>query len=142
MTKNDINNRLSNIYQVVWGYDVPHPTNPEYVEWHHKCQVILKHISMLINDIKKEKTKEEETKGITKCKYCETTDNLISESFVDESTGRDMIVDLRFDLDHNQLDVYHGFTTFRMERGEWTDGIDINYCPFCGRDLNELTKED
>ena len=41
--------------RVVWGYDIPSPTVPEYVEHHKQIQEILKLIDTIIANAKGEK---------------------------------------------------------------------------------------
>lgn len=70
---------------------------------------------------------------------CEATDRLISESFY-TSIGREVFVDLRFDLDNRELDICYGLLNNSGRIGKdsnWSDGFKINYCPVCGRKLSE-----
>ena len=72
------------------------------------------------------------------CKYCEQTDNLISEARM-TSTGRLAFADLRFDLENNELDMEYGLLEYDGSSGEdttWSSALKFNHCPMCGRKLS------
>ena len=35
---------LVSVREMIWNKDVPHPTTPEYREWHENCQKFMKFI--------------------------------------------------------------------------------------------------
>jgi hypothetical protein len=45
--------RLNDLYETVWGEDIPNPTIPEYRELHEKMQKIMKEIKNLIDEVQK-----------------------------------------------------------------------------------------
>lgn len=62
------------------------------------------------------------------CDFCNETKVLISQEL-----ENGILMDIRFDDDHNQMDVCAGIDENHME---WGDSLDINFCPKCGRRLN------
>lgn len=73
------------------------------------------------------------------CKFCEQTDNLISEDY-QTSVGRKVFADLRFDTENNELDMEYGLLEVDGSSGadtNWSHAIKINYCPMCGRKLDK-----
>ena len=36
--------KIEQLREMIWNTDIPHPTIPEYIEWHQKCQAFLRFI--------------------------------------------------------------------------------------------------
>ena len=36
---------------LIWGYDIMHPTIPEYIEWHKKIQHILEEFDKILDKL-------------------------------------------------------------------------------------------
>lgn len=81
------------------------------------------------------------------CSKCKQTDTILTgeNSNIVEYKGRKAktFSDLRFDFQNNQLDINMGLID--AETGEviegtsqWSDGLDINFCPCCGEKLEEV----
>ncbi len=65
------------------------------------------------------------------CSKCEETDCIIAANY--HGVG----ADVRIDVDECQLDVQLGYVDKdgMFTDSEWDGAVDINYCPFCGRNL-------
>lgn len=73
------------------------------------------------------------------CKFCEITDCVLSGGYK-TSTQRIAFADLRFDEENSQLDINFGLLDDNGYQGKdatWSDSLDINYCPVCGRKLRD-----
>lgn len=46
--KGDVLHALKNVKEMVWGYDIPSPTVPEYIEHHEQMQAIMERIDVHI----------------------------------------------------------------------------------------------
>ena len=67
------------------------------------------------------------------CDFCnEGTKILISQEL-----ENGILVDIRFDDEHHQIDICSGPDENNME---WGDSLDIKFCPKCGRKLNDENK--
>jgi len=42
---------LKEIYEEIWGYDIPSPTVPEYREHHEQCQELLALIDKKLKEV-------------------------------------------------------------------------------------------
>lgn len=73
------------------------------------------------------------------CEKCQNTDCILAS---DEEVGEKgkIFADLRFDLENNQLDINFGFLgkNNRPLDSYWSDAVNIKFCPFCGRKLDEV----
>lgn len=48
---------LERLREFIWEKDIPHPTIPEYIEWHKNIQEILDRIDKLIKSTESEREK-------------------------------------------------------------------------------------
>ena len=68
------------------------------------------------------------------CKFCNETNVVLSQMI---TVGKKcLFVDVRFDADYNQIDVCVGDA--ETEQSTWTNGINIAFCPVCGKKLKEV----
>lgn len=70
---------------------------------------------------------------------CDETNCILSDSSK-LSTGETVFSDLRLDLDNNELDIEHGLIGDNgyAKESSWTHSLKINYCPVCGKKLEEV----
>lgn len=70
------------------------------------------------------------------CIYCETTDCILDSEGVFKD-GTRVFTDLRFDVESKQLDINFGTLAInnRPDESYWSNAVDINFCPFCGKEL-------
>lgn len=88
--------------------------------------------------------KETKSKSTTKnCSLCKETNCILSAESEPNEEGLKAFADLRFDLEHNQLDIELGILDKEHNVIEktvkWSEkGIDVNNCPACGKLLPEV----
>ena len=51
----EMREKLEVLRDFIWMRDIPHPTIPEYREWHENIQTILKKVDALIEEVANEK---------------------------------------------------------------------------------------
>ncbi len=77
------------------------------------------------------------------CDFCKQTDVVLSGLHT-TTFGRLAFADLRLDLENKQLDMEFGLLDINGSAGKdtaWSDAININYCPICGKKLKEAHYE-
>jgi len=50
----EMREKLEVLRDFIWMRDIPHPTIPEYREWHENIQAILKKVDALIEEVANE----------------------------------------------------------------------------------------
>lgn len=71
---------------------------------------------------------------MSSCNFCKET-NCIASSKAN-ILGHDVFVAIRMDMEFNQIDAEFGIIYGENDvRAEWSDALDINFCPVCGREL-------
>lgn len=85
--------------------------------------------------------------GVTdgKCSLCgdEETKCIISSDLT-LANGEKPFVDIRLDLENNQIDAQFGLLNednSASVNSDWSNSLNINYCPICGKKLKEVKKE-
>ncbi len=70
------------------------------------------------------------------CSFCKET-NCIASGNYKLSETKSAFVAIRLDMEFNQIDAEFGIITEDGENMEaiadWSDALDIKYCPMCGR---------
>lgn len=73
------------------------------------------------------------------CEKCKNGGNIL-DGYLNTKKGK-VFTRLRFDLDNNQFDMQYGIMGEENTPDEfdWTNSIDISFCPFCGKRLTITT---
>ena len=67
ISRQEIDKKLIGLWDLAWGYDIPSPTVPEYVELHEAISAIMNAIKEVRREIDEQPSAEPE---IIRCKYC------------------------------------------------------------------------
>ena len=72
------------------------------------------------------------------CEYCKGDKNIIDD-IVDNINNRGICEGIVMNIYSGKLNIYVATNTYDLSlKGE---SIEINYCPFCGRKLNDIGGE-